>query len=302
MTNPGPLSPDEVEAVLAQARLECFRDNVLGARELLREFNRRHPDPRVSETLDRLGKMLAHLESRDAYVRAQEAQYRHLRGRSGLKYLEKRLRIFLGKKAGKMIRRRSQNPEFELLERDILTHGYKSVLDAGCGEGGVCLALAARHPYLRIAGVDISETNVKLAKKLNRFPNVTFLQGLAEEVHLLFDAESFDLVYSFAVLEHVRDVDETVASILKVIRPGGRFCFVVPMREIEAWGSVPEFAPPHGYADHIRVFRERELRERFEHREGFMIHKIPGIWKAWEMPGVLHPIEFGSFFVSFMKS
>ena len=302
MTDPRAHAQDEVEAILARARLECYRDNVLGARDLLREFARRRADPRVRETLDRLEKMLWHLESREAYLRAQEAQYKSLRGKAGLKHLEKWVRILLGKKTRKMIRRRARNPEFELLEGEILAHECTSILDAGSGEGGVCLALAARHPHLRIVGVEASETNVRLARRLNRFPNVAFRQGLAEEVHLLFDPESFDLVYSFAVLEHVRDVDETVASILKVLRPGGRFCFVVPMRRIEARGPIPEFVPHHGYADHVRVFSEQELRDRFGHHPGFMVHKIPGAWKPGEMPSVFVPVEFGSFFVSFVKA
>jgi 2-polyprenyl-3-methyl-5-hydroxy-6-metoxy-1,4-benzoquinol methylase len=48
-------------------------------------------------------------------------------------------------------------------------------------------------------------------------------------VHLA-RAGSFDLVYSFAVLEHVRDVAETVRSIETVLRPGG--LLVVPMHEL----------------------------------------------------------------------
>ena len=74
----------------------------------------------------------------------------------------------------------------------------------------------------------------EIARRLNRFRNARFRQGLAEEVHEAFPKESFDLVYSFAVLEHVRDVDETIRSIMTVLRPGGRFCFVVPMHELRA--------------------------------------------------------------------
>lgn len=176
------------------------------------------------------------------------------------------------------------------------------VLDGGCGEGGVALALGARHPRIQVVGLDVSATNVRLAQKLNRFPNVTFRQGLAEEAHLLFEPDSFDLAYSFAVLEHVRDVDETVASLLKVLRPGGRFCFVVPMHEFTATGLLPEYTPIHGYADHVRVFTGAELRERFGGHEGFSLHKIPGEWKPGEFPDCLKPVEFGSFFVAFTKS
>src|SRR5262249_60566967 len=103
------------------------------------------------------------------------------------------------------------------------------VVDARTREGGVARARGARPPDLRVEGVEVSPTNAKIARQLNRFANVGFRQGFAEEVHLYFPAASFDLVYSFAVLEHVRDVAETVRSIETVLRPGGRFAFVVPM-------------------------------------------------------------------------
>ena len=175
------------------------------------------------------------------------------------------------------------------------------VLDAGSGEGGVAMALGARHPNLRVEGVEVSPTNAKIARQLNRFGNVGFRQGFAEEVHLYFPAGSFDLVYSFAVLEHVRDVAETIRSIETVLRPGGRFAFVVPMHELRAIGPIPDYTPIHGYADHCRVFTEKELRQTFGPRKDFRLVKVPGAWKHGELPSCFEPIEFGSFFVSYAK-
>lgn len=121
------------------------------------------------------------------------------------------------------------------------------------------MALAARYPDVEVEGVEVSATNMKIVRRLNRFRNARFRQGLAEEVHRAFPRESFDLVYSFAVLEHVRDVDETLRSIMTVLRPGGRFWFVVPMHEFRAVGPIPDYEPIHGYADHCRVFSQGEL-------------------------------------------
>ena len=163
------------------------------------------------------------------------------------------------------------------------------------------MALAARHPDMEVEGVEVSATNVRIAGQLNRFANARFRQGLAEEVHETFPKESFDLIYSFAVLEHVRDVDETIRAIMAVLRPGGRFCFVVPMHEFRARGPIPDYAPVHGYADHCRVFSEGELYQRFGHQPNFRLQKIPGAWKHGELPTCFEPIEFGSFFVSYSK-
>jgi SAM-dependent methyltransferase len=293
--------PRDPEAALQAIRFELYRENIYGALEMVEAAHAAHPDPRYAEQIARIRSWLGHLASREAYVAAQDEQYRRLRWRLGLKLIEKRIRMLLGRKTRKMIERRGRDPEFQALEREVAEVRPRRVLDAGSGEGGVAMALAARYPALEVEGVEVSATNVKIARRLNRFRNARFRQGLAEEVHQVFPRESFDLAYSFAVLEHVRDVDETIRSIMTVLRPGGRFCFVVPMHELRAVGPIPDYAPVHGYADHCRVFSEGELHQRFGHALDFHLQKIPGAWKHGELPACFQPIEFGSFFVSYSK-
>jgi len=302
----GPLArlgadPKDAEAVLQAVRFELYRENIYGALEMVEAARAVHPDPRYSEQAARIRSWLGHLASREAYIAAQDEQYRRLRWRMGLKLIEKRIRMLLGRKTRKMIERRGRDPEFQALEREVAEVRPRRVLDAGSGEGGVAMALAARHPHMEVEGVEVSATNVRIARQLNRFANARFRQGLAEEVHEAFPKESFDLIYSFAVLEHVRDVEETIRSIMAVLRPGGRFCFVVPMHEFRARGPIPDYAPVHGYADHCRVFSEGELYQRFGHQPNFRLQKIPGAWKHGELPACFEPIEFGSFFVSYSK-
>ena len=295
------VDPRDVDAVIQSVRFELYRENIYGALEIIEAAQAANPDTRYAEQAARIRSWLTHLESREAYVDAQEEQYRRLRWKAGLKLLEKRIRMLVGRKTRKLIERRARDPEFQELEREVAALRPRRVLDAGSGEGGVAMALGARHADLRVEGVEVSATNAKIARQLNRFANVGFRQGLAEEVHLLFPAGSFDLVYSFAVLEHVRHVDATVRAIEEVLRPGGRFAFVVPMHEFRATGPIPDYTPVHGYADHCRVFTETELSRRFGGRKGFRLVKIPGAWKHGELPDCFEPIEFGSFFVSYAK-
>jgi SAM-dependent methyltransferase len=296
-----PVNPRDVDATIQAVRLQLFRENIGGALDLVEAAHAAHPDPRYAEQAARIRGWLTHLESREAYLAAQEEQYQRLRWRAGIKLLEKRVRIWLGRKTRKMVKRRARNPEFGELELEIVALKARRVLDAGCGEGGVAMAVAARHPSAHVEGIEASPANVRLAKDLSRFANVEFRQGLAEEVHLAFPGGAFDVVYSFAVLEHVRDVEATIASILKVLRRGGRFCFVVPMHEFRATGPLPDYTPVHGYADHCRVFTEDELIGRFGKEPDFRLVKIPGKFKPNEFPAALEPIEFGSFFVAFAK-
>jgi SAM-dependent methyltransferase len=296
------LDPADVDAVIQAVRFELYRENIYGALEILDAAQAARPHARYEEQSARIRSWLGHLASREAYVAAQEQQYRGLRWKMGLKLLEKQLRMLSGKKTRKMIERRGRDPEFQELEREVAAVKPRRVLDAGSGEGGVAMALCARHPELSVDGVEVSSTNVKIARRLNRWRSATFRQGLAEEVHEYFESGCFDLAYSFAVLEHVRDVDATVRSIMTVLRPSGRFCFVVPMHEFRVKGPIPDYAPVHGYADHCRVFSEADLHKRWGNAPGFRVVKIPGAWKHGEIPDCFEPVEFGSFFVSFTKA
>ncbi len=57
-------------------------------------------------------------------------------------------------------------------------------------------------------------------------PQDTVRRGAGES--LPFADDSFDIVYSSNVLEHVRDPEAVFAEGLRVLRPGGHLCFVVP--------------------------------------------------------------------------
>jgi SAM-dependent methyltransferase len=183
---PVPAAAD-VDGVIQSVRFELYRENIYGALEIVEAAHAARPDPRYAEQAARIRSWLGHLQSREAYVAAQERQYKGLRWKMGLKLLEKRIRMLSGKKTRKMIERRGRDPEFQELEREVDAVKPRRVLDAGSGEGGVAMALCARHPELTVDGVEVSFTNVRIARKLNRCKTASFRQGLAEEVHEYFE-------------------------------------------------------------------------------------------------------------------
>ena len=288
------------DPLLQQVQLLLYRDDLRGALDLLEGAYRRTQDPIYEEHAERVRGWTAHLCSREAYGRAYEAYYYRLKGRRTLKHLERDLRVFLGFKTRKIVTRTAQDPEFQHLEREVVARHPARVLDAGSGEGRVALTLAARHPSLHVDAIDVSPTNVRLSSRMNRFSNLRFHCGLIEDAERLLAPAPFDLAYSFAVLEHVRDVDEVVGAIMTRLRPGGRFCFVVPMNEFVVNGDLPDCRHEDGVAGHVRVFSERLLRDRFGAFPGFVLEKIPGAWPK-HYPPALTPVEFGSFFVAVTK-
>lgn len=95
------------------------------------------------------------------------------------------------------------------------------VLDAGCGGGGMPLSLAeeARH----VIGIDPINRFGNAGVRLARERGLGTLQfALADGMALPFCSQTFDLVLSHAVIEHVADAPLYLRECARVLAPGGR--------------------------------------------------------------------------------
>jgi len=108
-------------------------------------------------------------------------------------------------------------------------------LDYGCGTGGL-----VRHA--RTAGFDAYGFEEGFGAQLARQANVPLLDRAA-----LAEAPAFDVVTAVEVLEHVFDVKEFLASVRRVLAPGGLFFYTTgnPAKkrgnDLLSWGYlVPE--------------------------------------------------------------
>ena len=88
------------------------------------------------------------------------------------------------------------------------------VLDAGCGEGVLSIMMAKKGAV--VTGCDLSNPNIERCRTFARENNVDvdFLVGDAE--NLPFPNDSFDLVVSSHVLEHLPDFDKGMQEIMSV--------------------------------------------------------------------------------------
>jgi SAM-dependent methyltransferase len=95
------------------------------------------------------------------------------------------------------------------------------VLDAGCGGGGMPLSLA-EHAR-EVVGIDPFNRFGDAGVRLARERGLTSLHfALADGMALPFDAGTFDLVLSHAVIEHVADAPLYLRECRRVLAPGGR--------------------------------------------------------------------------------
>lgn len=94
------------------------------------------------------------------------------------------------------------------------------VLDAGCGGGGTALSLAEESTFA--VGLDLEARFAGTGTRLGAekgIANAGFVQG--DGARLPFKDESFDLVFSHSVIEHVRSAENYLRECHRVLRAGG---------------------------------------------------------------------------------
>lgn len=97
-----------------------------------------------------------------------------------------------------------------------------SILDIGANDGGFCpeVSWIAAHAQ-KLAGVD--PDRAKLEK--NPFVSERYYSTL-EDAEI--PPESFDVLYSIFVFEHVVDEDRFIAAASRILKPGGSMYFITP--------------------------------------------------------------------------
>jgi SAM-dependent methyltransferase len=103
------------------------------------------------------------------------------------------------------------------------------ILDVGCGEGLAEVAIGRLHiSQVRLVGVDLFLSKVLQARQETASHNQRVQFAAGDACRLPFVGGAFDSIYSVAVLQHVRDVDEAVAEFARVTAPRGRVVAVEP--------------------------------------------------------------------------
>ncbi|MHB1137630.1 MAG: class I SAM-dependent methyltransferase [Microthrixaceae bacterium] len=146
------------------------------------------------------------------------------------------------------------------------------LIDVGCGEGQVARVAAAAG--LEVVGIDPAHTQVDVARERGGGP--TYLQGSATDLGV--EDASFDAAVACLVFEHIPDVDAALAEVARVLRPGGRFLFLLnhPLLQTPGSGWIDDqiLEPPEQYwrigpylteADTVEEV-ERGVFIRFFHR------------------------------------
>ena len=146
---------------------------------------------------------------------------------------------------------------------------FFSIVDELVGEDDVVLDLGAGRDRFTEFGPHLDRVS-RLKDRCKRVigvdvdPVVLTNQAL-HEAHVVLPGDrlpfadaSIDLIYSYAVLEHVDEPDKLVDEIARVLKPGGSFCAWTPNK----WGYVGIGARLVPNALHARLLRTVQPQSR----------------------------------------
>jgi ubiquinone/menaquinone biosynthesis C-methylase UbiE len=100
----------------------------------------------------------------------------------------------------------------------------RSLLDIGCGAGGIDLALVRNHGAGYITGIDVEDTVLTCARELIAREQLATRIGLVKVAPglLPFPPGTFDAVFSKDSLVHIGDKHALMSEVFRVLKPGGR--------------------------------------------------------------------------------
>jgi ubiquinone/menaquinone biosynthesis C-methylase UbiE len=106
-------------------------------------------------------------------------------------------------------------------------HGRR-VLEVGFGIGSDLLSWA--EGGAEVHGIDITQEHLRLATQNFKLHGRDATLQLADAAQIPYPDGHFDIVYSNGVLHHTRDIEDCLAEVLRVLKPGGRLLMSVYRR------------------------------------------------------------------------
>lgn len=201
-----------------------------------------------------------------------------------------------------------------LLSQKYTSFSGKRVLDVGCGKGPLSYLLYKKGP--EVHAIDISDEFLKEMKEFTKGMKIDIKKAPNE--NLPFSNNFFNLIFSFDVIEHLRDYEKSFAEMNRCLKKGGYvflemtpyyalatghhlyyFTFLpvqyLPRKLMKWWilrkqpiqSDMPNNTPEQAWDQFISLnkiyiakLRQLAPKNNFEILEENFIFKIPGLFET----------------------
>lgn len=171
----------------------------------------------------------------------------------------------------------------------------KRILDLGCGNGYFSSKLKLLYPHAVVIGADFA-LNMLMEEK-----SQATLACCANILHLPFESESFDFIFSNQVIHWADSYSELFQEMHRVLTPGGCFLFSTlgseSFKELnQAWAKADLFVHAHDFPDMHDIGDElmnQNFLDPVMDRDEISIHysSVKSLLKSVQAQGVsnIHP-------------
>jgi SAM-dependent methyltransferase len=163
-----------------------------------------------------------------------------------------------------------------MASRDLESHGSfltqflhtgLEVLDAGCGPATISADIADAVFPGKVTALDISSSELDQGRRLaegREIVNLEFVAGSAYEMP--FPDNSFDIVFSLDLFEHLSEPLTALREFHRVVRPGGFVALSTP-----DWDAIEITPLPMALGRAINAYRDLEERNGGNSRAGLYL-------------------------------
>lgn len=140
------------------------------------------------------------------------------------------------------------------------------LLDVASGRGNsIKFALENFSNVIECVGIDVSEANIESAKQAVQDERVRFM--LMNGASMSFNDNEFDTVTMFNSMHHLKNTDQVMSEIFRVLKPGGKFILSEMYRDVKTDKEKNHVDLHHWWAEidmkngipHFLTFRRRDI-------------------------------------------
>jgi 2-polyprenyl-3-methyl-5-hydroxy-6-metoxy-1,4-benzoquinol methylase len=162
--------------------------------------------------------------------------------------------------------------------------GVQSICDLGCGNGHIAGRLASLG--YEVTGIDASRSGIRIAQQT--YPEVKFVEALINRE--LTGFQTFDLVISSDVIEHLYRPSDLLEAAFSLLKPGGQLLLGTPYHgylknlALAITGRMDSHFSALHDGGHIKFFSVRSLSQllnthSFEDLSFTYYGRAPWLWK-----------------------
>ncbi len=167
------------------------------------------------------------------------------------------------------------------------------ILEDGCGVGSYLCRLAKDSSFT--AGIEIELERCLESDHLMNKDKFEIANACGE--YLPFKSDTFDLILSHEVIEHVTDDQKTISEMVRVLKPGGRICLFCPNRGYPFETHGIYWKGKYHFGNKLFVnYLPRKLRDKLApHVRIYTRHDLEKLFTGMPVKYVKRTIVFGAY-------